>query len=117
MWCEALPLQEYEKALKYVRGLLQTEPQNTQAKELERLIDKAMKKGDTYTQSFIKPTLLKGPWSPSPQTLLWGAGPICSLLPLSFSDGLVGMAIVGGMALGVAGLAGLIGLAVSKSKS
>lgn len=69
-------LKEYEKALKYVRGLLQTEPQNNQAKELERLIDKAMKK-----------------------------------------DGLVGMAIVGGMALGVAGLAGLIGLAVSKSKS
>uniref|UniRef100_A0A452U751 Mitochondrial fission 1 protein n=1 Tax=Ursus maritimus TaxID=29073 RepID=A0A452U751_URSMA len=38
-------LKEYEKALKYVRGLLQTEPQNNQAKELERLIDKAMKKG------------------------------------------------------------------------
>ncbi|KAF7477556.1 mitochondrial fission 1 protein [Marmota monax] len=69
-------LKEYEKALRYVRGLLQTEPQNSQARELERLIDKAMKK-----------------------------------------DGLVGMAIVGGMALGVAGLAGLIGLAVSKSKS
>nr|XP_045737675.1 mitochondrial fission 1 protein-like [Mirounga angustirostris] len=69
-------LKEYEKALKYVRGLLQREPQNNQAKELERLIDKAMKK-----------------------------------------DGLVGMAIVGGMALGVAGLAGLIRLAVSKSKS
>ncbi|XP_029419028.1 mitochondrial fission 1 protein [Nannospalax galili] len=69
-------LKEYERALKYVRGLLQTEPQNNQAKELEHLIDKAMKK-----------------------------------------DGLVGMAIVGGMALGVAGLAGLIGLAVSKSKS
>lgn len=69
-------LKEYEKALKYVRGLLQTEPQNNQAKELERLIDKAMKK-----------------------------------------DGLVGMAIVGGMALGVAGLAGLIGFAVSKSKT
>ncbi|XP_006180982.2 LOW QUALITY PROTEIN: mitochondrial fission 1 protein [Camelus ferus] len=67
-------LKEYEKALKYVRGLLQTEPQNNQAKELERLMDKAMKK-----------------------------------------DGLVGQAIVGGMALGVAGLAGLIGLAVSKS--
>lgn len=32
----------------------------------------------------------------------------------SFSDGLVGMAIVGGIGLGVAGLAGLIGLAVSK---
>ncbi|XP_043932933.1 mitochondrial fission 1 protein [Protopterus annectens] len=31
-------------------------------------------------------------------------------------DGLVGMAIVGGVALGVAGLAGLIGLAVSKAK-
>lgn len=29
-----------------MRGLLQTEPQNNQAKELERLIDKAMKKGD-----------------------------------------------------------------------
>ncbi|XP_007938229.1 mitochondrial fission 1 protein [Orycteropus afer afer] len=69
-------LKEYEKALRYVRGLLQTEPQNNQARELEHLIDKAMKK-----------------------------------------DGLVGMAIVGGMALGVAGLAGLIGLAVSKSKS
>lgn len=32
----------------------------------------------------------------------------------SVSDGLVGMAIVGGIGLGVAGLAGLIGLAVSK---
>uniref|UniRef100_A0A8D0HT71 Mitochondrial fission 1 protein n=1 Tax=Sphenodon punctatus TaxID=8508 RepID=A0A8D0HT71_SPHPU len=69
-------LKEYEKALKYIRGLLKTEPKNTQALELEKLIDKAMQK-----------------------------------------DGLVGMAIVGGMALGVAGLAGLIGLAITKSKS
>nr|XP_025043796.1 mitochondrial fission 1 protein [Pelodiscus sinensis] len=68
-------LKEYEKALKYIRGLLKTEPKNTQAMELEKLINKAMQK-----------------------------------------DGLVGMAIVGGMALGVAGLAGLIGLAISKSK-
>lgn len=60
-----------------MRGLLQTEPQNTQAKELERLIDKAMKKGDTPTQSFIKP---------SPQTLLWGAGQICSRLCLFQMD-------------------------------
>ncbi|KAF4089204.1 hypothetical protein AMELA_G00063650 [Ameiurus melas] len=30
-------------------------------------------------------------------------------------DGLVGMAIVGGIGLGVAGLAGLVGLAVAKS--
>lgn len=43
--------QEYERALKYVRGLLQTEPQNNQARELERLIDKAMKKGDPLPQS------------------------------------------------------------------
>lgn len=35
-------------------------------------------------------------------------------LSCSFTDGLVGMAIVGGIGLGVAGLAGLIGLAVSK---
>uniref|UniRef100_A0A8D0BL21 Mitochondrial fission 1 protein n=1 Tax=Salvator merianae TaxID=96440 RepID=A0A8D0BL21_SALMN len=69
-------LKEYEKALKYIRGLLKTEPTNTQALELEKLINKAMQK-----------------------------------------DGLVGMAIVGSVALGVAGLAGLIGLAVSKSKS
>ncbi|XP_066484722.1 mitochondrial fission 1 protein [Tiliqua scincoides] len=68
-------LKEYEKALKCIRGLLKTEPNNTQALELEKLINKAMQK-----------------------------------------DGLVGMAIVGGMALGVAGLAGLIGLAVAKSK-
>lgn len=34
---------------------------------------------------------------------------------LFFSDGLVGMAIVGGIGLGVAGLAGLVGLAVAKS--
>ncbi|XP_056673703.1 mitochondrial fission 1 protein isoform X3 [Monodelphis domestica] len=40
-------LKEYEKALKYVRGLLQTEPQNNQARELECLIDKAMKKAAT----------------------------------------------------------------------
>ncbi|XP_077117708.1 mitochondrial fission 1 protein [Ranitomeya variabilis] len=68
-------LKEYEKALKYVRTLLSKEPKNTQALELEKIIDKKMQK-----------------------------------------EGLVGMAIVGGMALGVAGLAGLIGLAISKSK-
>eukprot|EP00064_Thunnus_orientalis_P020736 superscaffoldBa00005874_g20881 len=64
---------EYEKALKYIRTLLRNEPGNKQALEMEKLIDKALKK-----------------------------------------DGLVGMAIVGGIGLGVAGLAGLIGLAVSK---
>ncbi|XP_073331740.1 mitochondrial fission 1 protein [Pagrus major] len=66
-------LKEYEKALKYIRTLLKNEPGNKQALDLEKLIDKALKK-----------------------------------------DGLVGMAIVGGIGLGVAGLAGLIGLAVSK---
>lgn len=48
-------MQEYEKALKYVRGLLQTEPQNNQAKELERLIDKAMKKGECHALSYPPP--------------------------------------------------------------
>ncbi|KAM8747951.1 mitochondrial fission 1 protein [Acanthopagrus schlegelii] len=66
-------LKDYEKALKYIRTLLRNEPGNKQALDLEKLIDKALKK-----------------------------------------DGLVGMAIVGGIGLGVAGLAGLIGLAVSK---
>ncbi|KAG9281500.1 mitochondrial fission 1 protein [Astyanax mexicanus] len=66
-------LKEYERALKFVRTLLKNEPGNTQALELEKLIDKAMRR-----------------------------------------DGLVGMAIVGGIGLGVAGLAGLIGLAVAK---
>ncbi|XP_036404524.1 mitochondrial fission 1 protein [Megalops cyprinoides] len=69
-------LKDYEKGLKYIRTLLRNEPGNSQALELEKLIDKALKK-----------------------------------------DGLVGMAIVGGIGLGVAGLAGLIGLAVAKSKS
>uniref|UniRef100_A0A8C7YFQ2 Mitochondrial fission 1 protein n=1 Tax=Oryzias sinensis TaxID=183150 RepID=A0A8C7YFQ2_9TELE len=64
---------EYERALRYIRTLLKNEPENKQALEMEKLIDKALKK-----------------------------------------DGLVGMAIVGGIGLGVAGLAGLIGLAVSK---
>lgn len=36
------------------------------------------------------------------------------MLALSLIDGLVGMAIVGGIGLGLAGLAGLVGLAVSK---
>ncbi|KAM3590407.1 uncharacterized protein V6R79_009084 [Siganus canaliculatus] len=66
-------LKEYEKALKYIRTLLKNEPGNKQALDMQKLIDKALKK-----------------------------------------DGLVGMAIVGGIGLGVAGLAGLIGLAVSK---
>lgn len=66
-------LKDYERALKYIRTLLKNEPGNKQALDLEKLIDKALKK-----------------------------------------DGLVGMAIVGGIGLGVAGLAGLIGLAVSK---
>ncbi|XP_012690930.1 mitochondrial fission 1 protein [Clupea harengus] len=66
-------LKEYERALKYIRTLLKSEPGNNQAMELKKLIDQALKK-----------------------------------------DGLVGMAIVGGIGLGVAGLAGLIGLAVAK---
>ncbi|XP_030648321.1 mitochondrial fission 1 protein-like [Chanos chanos] len=66
-------LKDYERGLKYIRTLLKNEPSNSQALELEKLIDKAMKK-----------------------------------------DGLIGMAIVGGIGLGVAGLAGLIGLAVAK---
>ncbi|KAL2079622.1 hypothetical protein ACEWY4_025366 [Coilia grayii] len=66
-------LKEYERALKYIRILLKNEPGNNQAIELEKLIERALKK-----------------------------------------DGLVGMAIVGGIGLGVAGLAGLIGLAVAK---
>ncbi|XP_068130015.1 mitochondrial fission 1 protein [Hyperolius riggenbachi] len=68
-------LKEYDKALKYIRTLLHKEPTNTQAKDLEKVIEKRMQK-----------------------------------------DGLVGMAIVGGLAVGVAGIAGLIGLAISKSK-
>lgn len=57
--------QEYEKALKYVRGLLQTEPQNNQAKELERLIDKAMKKGEPCPSALPRPLpLLAGPLVP-----------------------------------------------------
>lgn len=58
--------QEYEKALKYVRGLLQTEPQNNQAKELERLIDKAMKKGEPFPSTFLHSPLplLPGPLMP-----------------------------------------------------
>lgn len=37
---------EYERALKYVRTLLKNEPGNNQAIELEKLIDKALKKGE-----------------------------------------------------------------------
>ena len=40
------PSQEYEKALKYIRTLLKNEPGNKQAIELEKLIDKALKKGE-----------------------------------------------------------------------
>lgn len=39
------PSKEYEKALKYIRTLLKNEPGNKQALELEKLIDKALKKG------------------------------------------------------------------------
>ncbi|XP_042368466.1 mitochondrial fission 1 protein [Plectropomus leopardus] len=69
-------LKEYEKALKYIRTLLRNEPGNKQAHDLEKLIDKALKK-----------------------------------------DGLVGMAIVGGIGVSLVGLAGLIGLAVTKGAS
>ncbi|TRZ03575.1 hypothetical protein DNTS_013492 [Danionella cerebrum] len=69
-------LKEYERALKCIRTLLMNEPGNTQALELEKHIDKSMKK-----------------------------------------DGLVGMAIVGGIGLGLAGLAGLVGLAVAKKSA
>ncbi|XP_051528037.1 mitochondrial fission 1 protein-like isoform X2 [Myxocyprinus asiaticus] len=38
-------LKEYERGLKYIRILLKNEPGNSQALDLEKLIDKAMKKG------------------------------------------------------------------------
>ncbi|ERE76305.1 claudin-15-like protein [Cricetulus griseus] len=63
-------LKEYEKALKYVRGLLQTEPQNNQAKELERLIDKAMKKDGLVGMAI---TLLTSLLGQSPQNSSEGA--------------------------------------------
>ncbi|XP_064408994.1 mitochondrial fission 1 protein [Latimeria chalumnae] len=69
-------LKEYEKALKYIRSLLKTEPQNNQALELEKMIEKAMRK-----------------------------------------DGLLGIAIVGGIAFGVATVASLIGISIAKGKS
>ncbi|XP_071491167.1 mitochondrial fission 1 protein-like [Diadema setosum] len=65
-------LKDYTKALKFVRGLLQIEPNNRQAAELEKLIKKKMNQ-----------------------------------------DGLVGMAIVGGAAMAIAGLVGA-GIALSK---
>jgi uncharacterized protein HemY len=42
----SLSSQDYEKALKYIRTLLKNEPGNKQALELEKLIDKALKKGE-----------------------------------------------------------------------
>lgn len=79
--------------------LLKNEPGNKQALDLEKLIDKALKKGK----------------SPSEQRH-HSSG--CEDRPLTLScspvDGLVGMAIVGGIGLGLAGLAGLVGLAVTK---
>lgn len=47
-------------------------------------------------------------------TLGAGRNILCASCFSFLTDGLVGMAIVGGIGLGVAGLAGLIGLAVSK---
>ncbi|XP_078283776.1 mitochondrial fission 1 protein [Rhinoraja longicauda] len=69
-------LKEYEKALKFIRTILKSEPHNQQCLELEKLINKKLQR-----------------------------------------DGLLGMAIVGGAIVGLAGMAGLIGLAVSKGKS
>lgn len=65
-------LKDYTNALKFVRGLLKIEPNNRQGADLEKLINKKMKK-----------------------------------------DGLLGMAIVGGAAVAVAGLVGA-GIALAK---
>uniref|UniRef100_A0A671UIU9 Mitochondrial fission 1 protein n=1 Tax=Sparus aurata TaxID=8175 RepID=A0A671UIU9_SPAAU len=99
-------LKEYEKALKYVRTLLRNEPGNKQALDLEKLIDKALKKGDNQSESQHNNRIVSVIVKVYEYILLTHTR--CCL------DGLVGMAIVGGIGLGVAGLAGLIGLAVSK---
>lgn len=88
--------------MKYIRTLLRNEPGNKQALELEKLIDKALKKGKSPSEDHHNKSLISY-LTPSANARLF--------LP---ADGLVGMAIVGGIGLGVAGLAGLIGLAVSK---
>ena len=46
--------QEYEKALKYIRTLLKNEPGNKQALDLEKLIDKALKKGKILLKLKLK---------------------------------------------------------------
>lgn len=99
------PSKDYERALKYIRTLLKNEPGNKQALELEQLIDKALKKGKNPSG-----------WCTS---LLWERTITEGLLTLTcpFPDGLVGMAIVGGLGLSMAAVAGLIGLAVSKGAS
>lgn len=61
---------EHEKALEVCARPLQTEPQNNQAKELERLIDKAMKKGEgrpllCFSASSPPLPALMFPWPPS----------------------------------------------------
>merc|ERR1712039_836618 len=68
-------IKEYQIALKFVRGLLQVEPGNRQAQELEQIIKKKMEK-----------------------------------------EGLIGMAVVGGVTLALGGLVGL-GIALAKSGS
>lgn len=95
--------QEYERALKYIRTLLRNEPGNKQAMDLEKLIDKALKKGNStcVTRNLMSWIVLVNKNKNLTLT--------CCCL-----DGLVGMAIVGGIGVGVVGLAGLIGLAVSK---
>uniref|UniRef100_A0A3P9P2Q1 Mitochondrial fission 1 protein n=1 Tax=Poecilia reticulata TaxID=8081 RepID=A0A3P9P2Q1_POERE len=45
-------LKEYEKALKYIRTLLRNEPGNKQALELEKLIEKALKKGNAVVLDY-----------------------------------------------------------------
>uniref|UniRef100_A0A672ZIN5 Mitochondrial fission 1 protein n=1 Tax=Sphaeramia orbicularis TaxID=375764 RepID=A0A672ZIN5_9TELE len=86
-------LKEYERALKYIRTLLRNEPGNKQAQEMEKLIDKALKKGTLQPQL----TLVTFKWVRKADA--------CSSAcrwPGWHGD-------VGGIGLGVAGLAGLIG--------
>lgn len=64
-----------------MRGLLQTEPQNNQAKELERLIDKAMKKGDAPPSPGPRPSLCSLLTVLLPPQMAWWAWPLSGAWP------------------------------------
>lgn len=138
LWMALFCIQDYQKALKYIDAILKVEPSNHQARQLRTYTEKKMKKGVSWLIILhvwllidVDRLFFSYSWTTIDPYIGNGNDSWCRCIfrgfhlriylefasppYLCFTEGLIGMALVGGAAaVGIAGIGALIGLAVAR---